>query len=743
MAATVVGPSAPERPMEKDPQAEDKKREWASLRDVMVTLAKRWEMQEPCPQPEPTEEQRAKLAKLQDTKPREAPALPPSSDTRYMEDEGFESFGLVSHHLEPPFRLDILCRLLEDSSSLRPNIDAMATNIDGFGYRFVPILDFKKPEIGEQVRDLIVMEKLREEEIDDLLDEVDEAMLDRIEPTPEEVLERKGFWERLARIEKGRIQALFHFINPLESFTSVRMKTREDLELLGNACWEIIREDDENPDSKVEQIYHIPFVNVRLLHADKKPTPTRVKVRCDPIRFQEIDVERYFRRFVRITGNHRIYYKEYGDPRFVSRDSGNCYKSIEDLRKKEGADAKLANEILHWKIPSQISPYGVPRWIGSLLSVLGSRAADEVNFIYFDNKAIPPMIMMVSGGRLTDQAVHKIESYVEDKIKGRENYHKIMVIEGLPADADVSEGDIEHSGKLRIELKPLLDAQLQDALFQEYDKNNQLKVGRSFRQPQLLTGNTKDMNRSTAEVAKAFAEEQIYQPKRTAFDDDIDRLFMVDWKVHFWRFKTNAPVQRIPNDLVDNAKKGLDSGGLTPNEARELFADAFSMELEHIDEPWGNVPPKMALAAARQGSFVGGEVVAGPEEDNQPAEFDIDDDPEVVASGKTAEHDGHSHRFVAVKRGAKLLVTVFEADGHGHTSKSIRYRAGKKVEIEITEKGEGAHSHKVAFTPKLSKSDRRSLRQMKQINETRESIRQVMEDFKDDFFNPKNSVGDE
>ena len=69
--------------------------------------------------------------------------------------------------------------------------------------------------------------------------------------------------------------------------------------------------------------------------------------------------------------------------------------------------------------------------------------------------------------------------------------------------ADVTESDIEASGKLRIELKPLLEHQIQDALFQDYDKNNIKKIGRSFRQPQLLTGETADMNRSTAAVAKA------------------------------------------------------------------------------------------------------------------------------------------------------------------------------------------------------------------------------------------------
>lgn len=743
--ATVVGPAAPKktkrkvRKREKDRTPEEKA--WESARDMLVGLAKRWKVEQDPVRVElkKVEAKREKIAKLQDTKPRRAPATPPDQNGRYQQDETYQAFDLVTHHIEPPFRLDILCRLLEDSSCLRPNIDAMATNIDGFGHRFVPILEFSKPEIFEKIRDLMVLEKIKEAEIDDLMDELDEAKLEELEPSEEEVLKRKEFWEKLARIEKGRVEALFKFINPLESFTSIRRKTREALELMGNASWEIIREDEEDAGSKIEQVHYVPFVNVRLLPKDNKPTMTTMRVRCDAVRFQEIPVERYFRRFVRITGQSTTYYKEFGDPRFVSRDSGSVYKSVSELRAEEGENARLATEILHWKIDSQISPYGVPRWIGSLLSVLGSRASEEVNFIYFDNKAIPPMIMMVSGGRLTDESVHKIEGYIEDKIKGRENYHKIMVIEGLPADADVSEGDIEHSGKLRIELKPLLDAQISDALFQEYDKNNQLKVGRSFRQPQLLTGQTKDMNRSTAEVAKAFSEEQIYQPKRTDFDEDIDRFFMVNLKVHFWRFKTNAPVQRIPNDLINNTKKGLDSGGLTPNEARELFGDAFSTEFEYIDEPWGNVPPKLALQAARTGSFTGGEPVAGPEEETRS----LEDEPEVVASGTTIENSDHDHRFMAIKSGDKLVVSIFETSGHVHSTQRIKYEPGKPVSLEITEKGDGAHTHRIKFVPALTRKQVRAASILNTLSMLRGAVKEGIEEAKDEFFDASRWVDEE
>ena len=50
-----------------------------------------------------------------------------------------------------------------------------------------------------------------------------------------------------------------------------------------------------------------------------------------------------------------------------------------------------ATEILHFRVHNPRSAYGVPRWIGNLLAVLGSRQAEEVNFLYFENKSVPPL----------------------------------------------------------------------------------------------------------------------------------------------------------------------------------------------------------------------------------------------------------------------------------------------------------------------------------------------------------------
>jgi hypothetical protein len=40
---------------------------------------------------------------------------------------------------------EALCLLMEHANSLRQNVDAYATNIDGFGHRLEPAIDFEGP----------------------------------------------------------------------------------------------------------------------------------------------------------------------------------------------------------------------------------------------------------------------------------------------------------------------------------------------------------------------------------------------------------------------------------------------------------------------------------------------------------------------------------------------------------------------------------------------------------------------
>ena len=63
----------------------------------------------------------------------------------------FASVGAI----EPPYDPEALCLLTEHSNSLRQNVDAYATNIDGFGHRFEPAIDFDADDADDRIADPI------------------------------------------------------------------------------------------------------------------------------------------------------------------------------------------------------------------------------------------------------------------------------------------------------------------------------------------------------------------------------------------------------------------------------------------------------------------------------------------------------------------------------------------------------------------------------------------------------------
>jgi len=214
---------------------------------------------------------------------------------------------------------------------------------------------------------------------------------------------------------------------------------------------------------------------------------------------------------------------------------------------------------------------------------------------------VPPLAILVSGGRLSAQSIPRIEDFVENHIKGKRNFHKVLILEAEPTG---SGGNIEHTGRLKIELRPLTSAQHSDALFQNYDLANQDKVGQSFRLPRLLRGNMADFNRSTADAALHFAETQVFEPERSEFDFTMNRKILSDMGIRFWRFMSKSPVNRDPATMADIIRGLVNANVLTPEEARDLVGEVFNKEFKKISAPWVKQPVPLTLAG----------VAIGPEE---------------------------------------------------------------------------------------------------------------------------------
>ncbi len=394
----------------------------------------------------------------------------------------------------------------------------------------------------------------------------------------------------LARMEKARLESFFDFCCFDHSFVDLRRRTRQDLEVTGNAYWEVLR----NNRGEVARLVHVPAQTVRLLPLDPRPVEVEEKVRISPVAYEPATARRRLRRFVQIQGVERVYFKSFGDPRVVSKTTGELFNDAGALLRVRPDDTP-ATELLHFAIHSPRSPYGVPRWVGTLLSVMGSRQMEEVNYLYFENKSVPPLALLVSGGRLSDASVPRIERFIDENLKGKANFHKILILE---AEGGGGSGD---NARAKIELRPLTEAQQHDALFQVYDERNIDKVGSAFRLPRLLRGETKDFNRATAESALRFAEDQVFQPERDEFDYLVNRKLLSDMGIRFWRFRSQTPATRDPERMTAMVERLVRVGVLTPEEGRLLASDIFNREFRKISDDWVKRPITLTLAGIQTG----------------------------------------------------------------------------------------------------------------------------------------------
>ena len=410
--------------------------------------------------------------------------------------------GIVTNDIiDPPYNPLELIKLEEVSNVLRECIDSMVVNIGGFGYYFRPR---KMPkEFLAKNKDIIEMEEMM-------------------------------------------LNTMFRYISQDISFTDTRKKWRKDLELTGNAYLEVIRDKDW----KISELNHIPTHRIRLLKSDKKFTKYPLKIiRPDKDYIQEeLERRKRFRRFVQLDMSDKptVYFKEYGDPRNISKKTGDVIRG--------GVNSSTsANELIHFKIYTPRSVYGIPRHIGRYISILGSRKSEEVNFFTLDNN-VPSMFVMVENGALTEGSINRLNELVESQVSGQPNFSKFVILE---AEADMNEILPGQVGAAKVTIKSMTETQRTDQMFQDYDMNNQNKVRQAFRLPPIFLG------RCHSDDTEYLTE---YGWMR--FNDIPNSIKLATVNQDSWYVEYQEPIERFSYDydgeLLWIKNRGLDAL-ITPN----------------------------------------------------------------------------------------------------------------------------------------------------------------------------------
>lgn len=461
--------------------------------------------------------------------------------------------------IEPPFDPFTLALQPERSSELGPCIEVMEKNIEGFGSRVLSIVNPKADDAPDGIAEVV-------------------------------------------KAEFTKLLNFFMYAGMDESFQSLRMKTRHDLEATGNAYWEVIR----NAAGEISYFERIKSYQVRLTAEEREPFEFEMPISevqpDDSVKIVKMRRKKRFRRYAQVasisrtsltaSGYETRWFKEFGDPRIYDNRNGRL---ISDRDAASLPESQRANEVVHFKLYSSRSPYGLPRYIGVLIDILGDRKASEINYTTFCNNTIPSLVISVSNGELTQGTVDRIQQFLE-KLQGNDNRAMVLVVE---AEAVGEEG--EQTGQVKIDVKPLTNEQINDALFQKYQEYNREKVRVAYRIPPIFIGRSLDYTRATADTSRRLADEQVFAPERDTFDDWVNRILFPSMGIVYHRFKSNSPNTTDNTELVQILSGAEKTGGMTPRRADIVLKDILGRDLPEFatDERFNlDLPFSLSMAEA-------------------------------------------------------------------------------------------------------------------------------------------------
>lgn len=448
--------------------------------------------------------------------------------------------------IPPPFNPRFLVSLCAHNNALMQNVAAMEVNIDGTGHEITSIEEVEPVEDGEKQP-----EEAKSEAAEDFFDEP---------------------W-------------------PFKSFITIRREKRRHEETTGNAYFEIVR----NPTGEIVLLDVVDATTIRMVRLDEPVVKTvRLKRKGKE---QDIKILHRDRRFMQRSGlkpdaaggpapekgKGMIFFKAYGTTRDLDKFTGKWA----DEGKVIAAEAR-ASELLHFtinKMPG--TPYGIPRWINQIPSVLGSRKAEELNLDFFNSGGLPPAMIIVQGGILTEVVRQQIQTYLSGKGGGK---NRAMVLE-----VHAASGDMDKAGNVKVTVERFGADRQKDSLWEKYDERSEQRVRSSFRLPPLFVGKSEDMNFATAKTSYMIAEAQVFKPERDEFDEIMNKTVMKEIAPDFEFRSMPITLRDVENQLkaVELAVKNLN---VDDEEAIGALNEVVDLDLkvsedEPEPEPMPPLPP--------------------------------------------------------------------------------------------------------------------------------------------------------
>lgn len=525
-----------------------------------------------------------------------------------VEDDRAGVVETVSRNLiiEPPFSPAVLEHLVLQNNTLCQLVNAMEVNVAGTGWEIVP-------------NDTLQMEEDIEDEMGASSDPNDLGPddEDRRSREVERQRQERQFEEEVNR-QLEAIQGLFDEPFPNMSMTTLKRKLWHDLEATGNAYMEVVR----NQAGEVMLLRHIDSKMMRLVRLDDPVlVPKQMKRAGQDITLEVSMRERKFvlstgggaisprfrnspsgsgsgviepdastteldtRRLFSTQGTRLIYFKEFGASRDLDMWTGVWSAPGEQIPME-----RRATEIIHLTGKKDArTPYGLPRWINNLPSVLGSRKAEEFNLSFFDQGGVPPLLITVAGGTLAKRTKEALDQRFNTRNPAAKHQAVIMEV--------ASSGRLDKTQRVQVAIERFGSERMQDSMFQKYDERTSQLIRSSFRLPPLFVGQSEEHNFATAKASYLVAEAQVFAPERAEFDEHINlKLLRTMPEGENFSFVSKPLVIDSSDDQLSAIELALTHSLLKPEDAVAALNKVVNLGLRFDQE---TLDQSRAMDAAR------------------------------------------------------------------------------------------------------------------------------------------------
>jgi capsid portal protein len=559
-----------------------------------------------------------------------APLIP--DGTGASEKDSWKDTDVITPKMPPENLVDIYRK----SSEVPKNARARGQNVSGYGWTLKPVVNFEDPNLEEKATQWIFMDRVAQwrREISAAAQNKDTDAIQTltknppVRPTEAEVSNEIAAWKERAVMERAILQIRLETLCVEWPFEDLIKKTEINRAGLSYAGWEILRDPVGTP---VRAKLKEPL-GMRATDEDDEPIWVPWLRKTSPVTYEEVLVQRRFRRFVIQLNGTKIWYKEFGAPYVVSQQTGKVYENEKEFEKaKEKRDepenAQLATEILLWAEYSPgCAPYGMPIWHGHSLDVETSRLSKDYDYDELANGKIPRGAFTLIDGMLDSPIREGLKQLLRSGGAGNRNRTGILEV------ATSSMVGIAGAGRAVIDFLNFSDAQHDEATHLEMKKRSESGVSQDFGNPGIYLGRTEDVqNRATAETAQHVAEQQTYTALRDLWGWTINQKIVLPWGFRFWTFQLNSPKQQRMKETGAVVKVAVENNILRPDQAIPVVSDLLGLDITEEPLPWQMVPPKAAAQGLTDDFLPQSDEDLEGEEERGPDETETQ--PEVGSEG--------------------------------------------------------------------------------------------------------------